>query len=235
MLRTFLAALLSCLALLWTSSGASRGYSELSKIVEYDSLLPEPYGLYGSIIISVDGKCWIGSEETECHPQLVGDWVHRIIPFLASYPIYYSLSTFSFFLAIVLHFMIRNRWTDKTESTSFRRFTLFVMVLKDLIGILGPVHTSLSLLILPLIDSTTFQIIDVQLGWGSIMTIFAVFGSTLLTAGYENWSKRLIDNELENGIVLGEGEENDIPSSTPNSPRTSEQPDREEKIITVQV
>ncbi|KAK6910657.1 hypothetical protein I203_104689 [Kwoniella mangroviensis CBS 8507] len=219
MLSIFLSALPTSLALLWTSYGppSSNGYTGvgIENLVEYSSILPLSLDENGmKIRINMDGSCWAGTRKVGCEEGLVGKMVSNTIPFLLSYQIYYSLVTYTLLLGIFYHYTTTKRWMNNSELKVLRRFTLVVLVIKDFIGVFGVIFSSLSLLLLPLIDPSVDHIIDVKLGWASIISIFAVFGSTLLTAGYDNWSKDLWTNQAENGIFLSDEIIDDIEHSS---------------------
>ncbi|WWD02400.1 hypothetical protein V865_000439 [Kwoniella europaea PYCC6329] len=218
MLSIFLSALPTSLALLWTSYGppSSTGSSGLGmeNLVEYTSTLPLSLDENGmKIRINMDGSCWVGTRKVGCEEGLVGKMVSNTIPFLLSYQIYYSLATYTLLLGVFYHYTTTKRWMNNSESKVLRRFTLVVLVIKDFIGVFGVIFSSLSLLLLPHIDPSVDHIIDVKLGWASIISIFAVFGSTLLTAVYDKWSKDLLTNQAENGIFLSDEVIDDIEHS----------------------
>ncbi|WWC63111.1 uncharacterized protein I303_105711 [Kwoniella dejecticola CBS 10117] len=222
MLSTLLSILPASLVLLWTSYGPPNGgFIELANLIKSQSELPlsrymqevnHGYDLYygdlflNGIEIDMSGKCWIGLQAVECSDRLVGNWIRRVLPFLLALQIYYSLLTYTIILGIAFHYTVKKQWATKSELILLRRFTLVVMVIKDFVGVFG-VITSLISLLLPFIDPSVDHIVDVKLGWGSIITIFAVFGSGLLTARYEYWSKQMLEREVENGIVLALDEE----------------------------
>ncbi|WVQ68246.1 uncharacterized protein L199_006453 [Kwoniella botswanensis] len=212
MLSIFLSALPTSLALLWTSYGppSSTGSSGLGieSLVEYTSNLPLSLDENGmKIRINMDGTCKM---------------VSNTILFLLSYQIYYSLVTYTLLLGMFYHYTTTKRWMNNSELKVLRRFTSMVLVIKDLIGVFGVIFSSLSLLLLPLIDPSVDHIIDVKLGWASIVSIFAVFGSTLLTAGYDNWSKELLKGQAENGVFLSDDIIDDIEHSSVDLEKRSE-------------
>ncbi|WVW85782.1 hypothetical protein I302_107820 [Kwoniella bestiolae CBS 10118] len=214
MLTTFLALLPTSLALLWTSYGPPtvNGHTGLGieSLVEYKSrsyLTRSTQGELQGIKISMNGECWVGDEVVECQRRLVGGMASGTIPFLATLQIYYSLLTYVLLLGVLFHYSAKNQWASKRELIWMRRFTLVVMVIKDFVGVFGVLLSSLSLLLLPIIDKSINHINDVQLGWGGVISIFTVFGSGLLTAGYENWSDRLL-SRAEHGIFLADEEIN---------------------------
>ncbi|WWC93601.1 hypothetical protein V866_000436 [Kwoniella sp. B9012] len=219
MLSIFLSALPTSLALLWTSYGppSSTGTSGLGieNLVEYTSTLPLSLDENGmKIKMNMDGTCWIGARKVGCEEGLVGKMVSNTIPFLLSYQIFYSLVTYTLLLGVFYHYATTKRWMNNSELKVLRRFTLVALVIRDFIGVFGVIFSSLSLLLLPLIDPSVDHIIDVKLGWASIISIFAVFGSTLLTAGYDNWSKELLIKQAENGIFLSDEVIDDIEHSS---------------------
>ncbi|WVQ81707.1 hypothetical protein IAT38_003832 [Cryptococcus sp. DSM 104549] len=187
----------------------SDGPSILASLVAYDSLLELPgrYGEVGErITVDMAGQCWVGDRSVSCCEGLVGKSVHRLIPFLASYQMFYSLLVFSLLLSGLWTVMLRRNWANSLELKVFRRFILFMMVIKDIVSVCGTVFLGCALMIAPLIDesSAAEAIVDITPGWGFIISTIMAMLSCFFTLTFENASECMLQEEAESGISLSE-------------------------------
>ncbi|OCF40513.1 hypothetical protein I317_05683 [Kwoniella heveanensis CBS 569] len=230
MLSALIAGLPPSLVLLWTSYGSpslgllpssasatpfsfaaiSRTQS-ISQIVSYTLMVPLPgENKYrqDEVALTMDGRCWVGvAGKGSCDPRLIGDWASKLTPLLISYQIFYGLLTFSLILGVLTHFVVKGGRAParRPEIKAFRSYTLFVMLLGCFAGLIS-VCASVAMILLPLFDPSIDTILDLSIGWAFVIAVFAMIYGCMLTAGYENWSARLMMHAVEGGIALDDND-----------------------------
>ncbi|KAK8854937.1 hypothetical protein IAR55_003676 [Kwoniella newhampshirensis] len=182
--------------------------SRFETVVIYDALLPYPGAVTQvreDIKVTMDGTCWVGTEAFRCDQDLLGEATSRLIPFLRTYQIFFSLFAISLILGAVYGFFAKpdQAMTSTTTNTSMAprrsrwlgRCILSIMVLQDLIAVFGVVPTSCLLLIVPLFDTSPTtapdHIIGFSPGWGFLLALLLTAISCAMTLEFDIYSKEL--------------------------------------------